>query len=130
MERGLSLASRDAFLGKVLFLLLRNYPRFSRFTLLLFEITVKYSRTLRKAIFEDSNSKSLRMSMEKYSSLRGCFFCFSLTRGRVCGRKQKNRQENTLNTRGCSFWVPLNTRGALHARHTTKTHTEHERVQF
>ena len=71
----------------------------------------------------------------------GFFFCFSLTRGRVCGREQKKPKGNTLNTRGCSFGVPLSTRGAaLHARHMAKTHriredavlstTEHERVPY
>ena len=53
---------------------------------------------------------------------KGSFFCFSLTRGRVCGRQQKQKQKNTLNTRGCSFGVPLNTRGP----YTNATRQEHK----
>ena len=70
------------------------------------------------------------------------FFVSRLFGPRVCGRQEKKRKKNTLSTRGCSFWVPLNTRGgALHARHMAKnTHwtregavlstTEHERVPY
>ena len=39
----------------------------------------------------------------------------------------KEQKTNTLNSRGCSFGVPLNTRGVLHARHTAKKHTLHTR---
>ena len=38
----------------------------------------------------------------------------ALLGGRVCGRQQKKMQkQNKLSTRGCSFGVPLNTRGDL-----------------
>ena len=55
--------------------------------------------------------------------LREGFFCFSLTRGRVCGQQQKKEKKNTLNTRGCSFWVPLNTRGWPYTYVTRQKHT-------
>ena len=58
------------------------------------------------------------------------FFCFSLTRT-SCMRPAGKKTKNTLSTRGCSFWVPLNTRGGLtRTPHGENTHTEHERVQF
>ena len=47
-------------------------------------------------------------------------FCFLLTRGSCMRPTAKNKQNTTLNTRACSFVVPLNTRGALHVRHTAK----------
>ena len=53
------------------------------------------------------------------SMLRAHVFCFMMTRARVCGRQKRNSKvKKTLNTRGCSFTEPLDTRGALHARHT------------
>ena len=52
------------------------------------------------------------------------FFCFSLTRGRVCGRQQKkSKQKNILYTRGCRFEVPLNTRWGLTRTPHGKKHT-------
>ena len=42
----------------------------------------------------------------------------------------KKSKKNTLNTRGCSFGVPLNTRGGFTRTPHGKKHTEHMRVQF
>ena len=41
----------------------------------------------------------------------GSFFWFLAYSGSCMRPAAKKRQKNTLNTRGCSFWVPLSTRG-------------------
>ena len=58
---------------------------------------------------------------KEWRHLGHSFFCFSLTRAScMWPTGEKNNEKNTLSTRGYSVWVPLNTRGALHARHTAK----------
>ena len=60
------------------------------------------------------NPKTIFYGRARWAKLGDSFFCFSLTRAscmRPAGKKK--RKKKTLSTRGCSFWVPLNTRGCL-----------------
>ena len=51
------------------------------------------------------------------------FFVSRLLGPRVCGRQEKKTKKNTLSPRGCSFWVPLNTREGLTRTPHGKKHT-------
>ena len=92
------------------------------------------------AVWEYSHNNSTEITQKCQSCFGHSFFSRFSDLVYAAGRKEK-RKKNTLSTRWCSFWVPLNTRGALHARHTAKnTHwtrqgavlgnTEHERVPY
>ena len=51
------------------------------------------------------------------------FFVSRLLRVVYAASSKKQKQKNTMNTRGCSFWVPLNTRGGLtRTQHGKDTH--------
>ena len=78
-------------------------------------------------------STSYKPFFVRSSSLDGALFCFSLPRGH--GRQQKKQNKHTLNTRGCSFGVPLNSRGCLTrtphgALKGTKARTRTEKTSY
>ena len=63
--------------------------------------------------------------------VRGGFFCFSLTRGRVCGRQQKQSKQKHTEHERVQFWGTTEHERVPYTHATRqRTHTEHKRVQF
>ena len=86
---------------------------------------------MRKALFLSTHGRQKwtpgrELKNKKHDSaevVRPLFFLFLAYSGLVYAADRKKRKQNTLSTRGCGFWVPLNTRGDLTRAPHGKKHT-------
>ena len=99
-----------------------------------------HSRARSLILFGFTNNLKLRsygqgnVNSKKWDRLRGGIFCFSLTRGRACGRQQRNTKTNTEHER-LQFWgTTEHERGLTRTPHgalkCTKTRTRTEKTLY